>query len=236
MAAAASSREWDIYLLAGVGSPPGIFADCIVELKRRFGEAGREPVIRELFPYGDHREKLFRQIMEVQRDVTGFRIRGRSGGDIAAELIRRHSQGRPVLLIGHSGGGIAAYHAALRLAGAGVVPDCRIIQVGSPRVPIREEFRSRVSYYQGVDEAGKSLDPITRLGRWGGWRRNGRGLWYWDKRKHAPGRIGTITVLGGHPHYFRHRPPFVHPDRGSNLSSTLQTIWSSVAEAAEDLI
>lgn len=237
MAKAENGAEWDIYLLAGIGSTAAIFRECKRELRRRFQEAGRDPVIRELLPYGDDTQSILRQLLEVGTDLARLRLPGkwRSGGREAAEQIRQSSMGRRVLLIGHSGGGVAAYEAAVILRGEGAITDFRIVQVGSPKVPIRIVPCDRVSYFVAVDENGQHVDSVTRLGSWGGWRRNNRGLLYWDRYKYAPGHIGTITVLGGHQHYFRNNDPFIHPVRGSNLSLTLDSIWERVAEEAESV-
>ncbi|TJY44000.1 hypothetical protein E5161_00965 [Cohnella pontilimi] len=229
------ATEWDIYLLAGVGSSRSIFAACKRELQQRFQEEGRDPVIRELFPYGDHSVRLIRQVMEVGADLAGLRGLLRSGGRDAAEQVRTLSAGRPVLFIGHSGGSVAAYQAAVKLSEEGVIPDFRVVQVGSPKVPIRPEHRRKVSYFVAVDDQGHRVDPITRLGRWGGWARNRLGVRYWDKMKYAPGLIGSITVLGGHEHYFRNDDRYIHPERGSNLSLTLDSIWERVADYAEQV-
>lgn len=228
--------EWDIYLLAGVGSTSAIFRECKRELQRRFRQAGREPVIRELLPYGDNTQNLLRQILEVGTDLVRWRLPGkwRCGGKEAAEQVRTMSSGRRVLFIGHSGGGVAAYQAAVMLTIEGAISDCRIVQVGSPKVPVRNLNRDRVSYFAAVDEKGTSVDPVTRLGSWGGWSRNERGL-FWDRYKYAPAHVGTITVLGGHQHYFRNNEPYIHPVRGSNLSLTLDSIWERVAEEAESI-
>jgi len=227
--------EWHIYLIAGVASTPHIFDECKRELKQRFLDAGRDPVIRELLPYGDHTQSIFRQVLEVGRDLSRLGAAYRPGGRAVAEQVSRLSAGHPVLLIGHSGGGVAAYQAAISLSAEGIIPDCRIIQVGSPRMPIRSDFRRKVSYFRAVDENGKLKDPITRLGSWGGWSRSRLGVLYWNRLKHAPGHIGTITVLGGHPHYFRSKEPYWHPQRGSNLSLTLDRIWERVAMEAVEL-
>jgi len=235
MRSAAVASEWDVFLLAGIGSTLAIFDDCKLELTRRFGLEGRTPRIFELFPYGDHTQKLMSQVVDVGCDVLRLRRSGRSGGGRAAEEIRRLSDGRRVLLIGHSGGGVAAYKAAVILYRQGNVPDCRVVMVGSPRVPIGRDFRDKVSYFEAVDEHGTPVDPITRLGSWGGVSFSRFGLPYWNRRKYAPGHIGTITVLGGHPHYFRARAPYVHPERGSNLSLTLDSIWARVADEAEEM-
>ncbi|MDB4868042.1 MAG: hypothetical protein JWR03_2375 [Cohnella sp.] len=233
MANAQIASEWDIYLLAGVGSSRNMFSECKRELLFRFLEAGREPVIHELFPYGDQTQRLIRQLLEVSADLVGLRGWLRSGGRDAAEQVSKRSRGHPVLFIGHSGGCVAAYQAAIMMTHDGVIPDFRIVQVGSPKVPIRPEHRDKVSYFLAVNENGVRVDPITRLGRWGGWSRNGQGKRYWDKSKYAPGHVGTITVLGGHEHYFRNDELYIHPERGSNLFLTLESIWEKVAEHAE---
>lgn len=236
MTKADNGSEWDIYLLAGVGSTTAIFRECKRELQIRFRQAGREPVIRELLPYGDNTQNLLRQILKVGTDLVRMRVPGRwrSGGKEAAGQIRTFSPGRKVLLIGHSGGGVAAYQAGVILSVEGSISDCRIVQVGSPKVPIRHLSRDCVSYFVAVDENGVRVDPVTRLGSWGGWCRSERGV-YWDRFKYAPGHIGTITVIGGHQHYFRNNEPYIHPVRGSNLSLTLDSIWERVAEEAESI-
>lgn len=235
MSQAGSASEWDIYLLAGIGSTPAIFDECIRELKTRFGKAGRDPVIRQLLPYGDHTQKLWRQVLEVAADLVRIHGAWRSGGRETAGQVRQFSSGRRVLFIGHSGGGVAAYHAAAMLSGEKAITDFRIVQVGSPKVPIRIPFRSKVSYFVAVDEKGNLRDPVARLGSWSGWSRGRLGMFYWNRLKYAPGFIGTIPVLGGHEHYFRNDSRYTHPERGSNLSRTLDTIWEQVAEEAVEM-
>lgn len=232
MAKDSNDPEWDIYLLAGIGSTPSIFKECKRELRERFRQAGRDPVIRELFPYGDHTHRLWRQIVEVGADLLRIHGSWRSGGREAAAEVRRLSAGRPVLFIGHSGGCVASYHAAVKLMNERTIPDFRIVQVGSPKVPIRPEYREKVSYFAAMDERGKLRDPITLLGSWSGWSRNRRGFWYWNRRKYAPGFVGDIRMIGGHEHYFRTDELYVHPTRGSNLKLTIDSIWERVAEKA----
>ncbi|MBW5446334.1 hypothetical protein GE107_09710 [Cohnella sp. CFH 77786] len=227
--------EWDVYLLAGVGSSRSLFAECKEELRLRFREAGREPVIRELFPYGDHTIRLWRQVAEVGADLARLRGFLRSGGREAAAEVRKWSSGRPVLFIGHSGGCVASYHAAARLMDERAIPDFRIVQVGSPKVPIRPAYRDKVSYLVAVDERGTCRDPITWLGSWSGWSRNRHGVWYWNRKKYAPGHIGQIMMIGGHEHYFRSDGSYVHPERGSNLKLTVNSIWDRVAEQSVEV-
>jgi pimeloyl-ACP methyl ester carboxylesterase len=185
-----------------------------------------------LFPYGDHTHNVWRQLFEVGADLVRLPGRRRSGGREAAEEIRRRSAGKPVLLIGHSGGGVAAYQAAVRLMEESVVPDFRVVQVGCPKVPIRAEYREKVSYFTAVDDKGRMRDPVTMLGSWSGIRRDSRGVPRWDRRKYAPGYIGRVEIVGGHEHYFRNDADCVHPVRGANLTMTLESIWERVASAA----
>ena len=224
--------EWDIYLLAGIGSSPSSFAECKRELVKRLEGAGRRPAIRELFPYGDHTNKLWRQALVVGADLARLHGAWRSGGAEAAAEIRRHSAGAPILFIGHSGGSVAAYKAAVELMDERTIPDFRIIQIGSPKVPIRAVYREKVSYYVAVNENRLRTDPVTLLGSWSGWSRSTTGSWFWDKRKYAPGFIGEIMTLGGHEHYFRNDEQYIHPVRGSNLMVTLDSIWDKIAERA----
>ncbi|BBH20655.1 hypothetical protein Back11_20000 [Paenibacillus baekrokdamisoli] len=228
-----SPFDWDIFLLAGVGSTPAIFNDCKRELQQRFHEIDRDPVIYSLFPYGDHTQALWRQLLVVRKDLSRLSKAVMSGAKVVAEQVRQLSTGRPALFIGHSAGGIAAYQAAVMLSMHGDIPDFRVVQVGSPKLPIPSEFSHQVSYFHSVDEHGKSNDPITRIGSWGGWNRNRLGLLYWDRSKYAPGFVKTITVIGGHANYFRDRDPFIHPVRGSNLKLTLNTIWDQMTDEAK---
>jgi len=223
----AEFQKWDIYLFAGVATGPSMFIACKEELERRLQLADQEQelVIGELFPYGYHTENLISQVLHVHRDMMWRQAKSGSGVAAAADLIRKQSADRPVLLIGHSGGGIAAYRVAAELVEAQAITDCRVVQVGSPKVAIDIQLRDKVSYLVAVNEEGRPVDRISRLGTWGGWSLSRTGFPYWNKRKYAPGTVDTITLLGGHPHYFSSRAPHIHPDRGSNLSVTLDTIW-----------
>jgi len=204
-----------------------MFIACKEELERRqqLAELEPKPFIGELFPYGYHTENLFSQVLHVHRDMMWRQTKFGSGIVAAADQIKRQSEDRPVLLIGHSGGGIAAYRVATDLVKAQAITDCRVVQVGSPKVAIDSQLRDKVSYLVAVNEEGRPVDRISRLGTWGGWSLNRYGFPYWNKHKYAPGTVDTITLLGGHPHYFSSRAPHIHPDRGSNLSVTLDTIW-----------
>ncbi|WP_133257495.1 hypothetical protein [Paenibacillus montanisoli] len=221
--------DWDVYLLAGVGSTRAIFTECVKELQRRYKEAGRSSSIRELFPYGDHTQNFFHQLLRVRKDLYRFRRAVQSGARAVAGQVREFSAGKPVLFIGHSGGGVAAYQAAVMLHKEGIIPDWRVIQVGSPKMPIETEYMSKVHYVVAVNDKGDCADFITRIGSWGGISRNRYGIWYWNRVKYAPRHIIPIPLMGGHQHYFRKEAPYIHPERGSNLIVMIDTIWERVA-------
>ncbi|CAM4454590.1 alpha/beta hydrolase family protein [Paenibacillus tarimensis] len=222
----------DIYLLAGVATRPGFFADCQQILDRLCRSSWEEVRIQVVYPYGDYTRSLLRQIHEVRQDLfRRNRLRRPGGGQAAAEPVRLTSAGRSVLLIGHSGGGVAAYHAGKMLLEEGIVSDCRMVQVGAPKVRIEPAYRDKVSYFYAVDGSGKVNDPVTRIGSWGGFRTGRYGVPVWDALRYAPGHIGSIQVVGGHADYFRARPPFIK-DQVSNLQRTLGSVWEWMQEFA----
>ena len=139
------------------------------------------------------------------------------------EAIRERSAGRVVVLIGHSGGGVAAYHAGRRLLAEGAVRDCRIVQIGSPKVRIHPALRDRTAYFYAADERGRRRDPITRFGTWGGIRRAASGFPVWDSRRWAPGHIAAITIDGGHKDYFALGPSGA-PGQATNLERTAAAV------------
>ncbi|NBD23341.1 hypothetical protein [Paenibacillus glycinis] len=221
--------DWDIYLLAGIGSTRTIFAECIKELQRRYSESGKSSRIRELFPYGDHTHNFYRQLLKVGKDLYRLSKSVQYGAHAAAEQVRQLSAGRPVLFIGHSGGGVAAYRAAVMLWREGVIPDWRVVQIGSPRQPVHADHADKVHYIVAVDDKGECADFITRIGTWGGFSPSRNGVPLWNRVKYAPKHIVPVPMLGGHQHYFRKEEPFVHPERGSNLRMVTETIWACIA-------
>lgn len=240
--------EVDLYLLAGVKTWPSYFREPAERLRRMSIEAGYAIAgVHVLYPYGDHTIPLMRQVRQVARDVVRRlspgadnppREAGRlsSGADDpggAASIIapadpivgaiRERSADRVVVLIGHSGGGVAAYHAGRRLLAEGAVRDCRIVQVGSPKVRIHPALRDRTAYFYAVDERGRVRDPITRLGTWGGVRRAVAGIPVWDPRRWAPGHIAAVAIDGGHKDYFNHGPSAA-PGQATNLERTAASV------------
>ncbi|MFC4779577.1 hypothetical protein ACFO9Q_22585 [Paenibacillus sp. GCM10023252] len=213
-----------IYLLAGVATTLSAFNECGRKLDRMFRADGLEPIIHVIFPYGDHTRSLIRQLLDVRTDLTSWKTASRIGGRYALNQIKRTYGGQPLLLIGHSGGGVAAYQAGRMLYEEGMTNNFRIVQVGSPRVRIAPELQNRVCYFHCVDSRGKVKDPISRIGSWGGWSSEHGKMPYWNRYKYAPGYVSGIPVIGGHADYFRHLNPYIDGQSICNLDKTIDRV------------
>src|SRR5690606_1696010 len=112
-------------------------------------------------------------------------------------------------LIGHSGGGVAAVHAAhaLHRAGASIRA---VAMIGSPKAPIPRLLRPCTVFLHSKSPiTGRHTDPVARLGAF-------RGL-------PAAAKQG-LPLIGGHRDYFRSREPFVSPSGLSNLDITTAAV------------
>ncbi|MBJ6361360.1 hypothetical protein ACFOQM_08675 [Paenibacillus sp. GCM10012307] len=216
-----------IYLLAGIATAPHFFGRCCDMIAQIAARSGWEPIVETIFPYGDDSRSLFSQVREVSGDLPRRMSIARKGGRIAASQIRNSYSGEPLVLIGHSGGGAAAYQAARILSKEQELTQdkCRIVQIGSPKVPIVPELARQVYYIHAVDDKGRAKDPITRLGSWGGWSLNRFNLPGWNPKKYAPAHIEGIHLLGGHTDYLRYDQPFIDEQQMSNMEKTLERVW-----------
>ncbi|MFD1954177.1 hypothetical protein ACFSL6_08320 [Paenibacillus thailandensis] len=222
-----------IYLLAGVATSPTIFTVCIDKLEKLFKDDGLEPVIDTIFPYGDASRRLYRQVLEVGSDIPRRVKLARVGGREALRSIKPACNGEPLLLIGHSGGGAAAYQAARMLYEQAGVDNFRVVQIGSPRIPIDPRLKDKVSYFHAVDEKGKPVDPITRIGSWGGFTASRKlAVPMWNRMKYAPGHIEGIRTIGGHADYFRHMAPYIDQQSICNLDKTIGRVHNWFKQAA----
>lgn len=229
----------DFYLLAGVATWPSFFRglqEYLTEMSREEGWGDSE--VNVLYPYGNHTRPLLAQLRDVGRDMMRRLGTEASGGlpprtfagaaavpaasASAVESIQHRSEGRVVVLIGHSGGGVAAYHAARLLLANKSVRECRVVQIGSPKVRIHPALRDKTAYFYAVDSRGRRSDPITRLGTWGGFRRSAAGMPVWDPRRWAPGHIAAVVIDGGHPDYFRVDSAAALSAEGSRTSNQAQ--------------
>ncbi|MFD0680525.1 MULTISPECIES: hypothetical protein [unclassified Paenibacillus] len=238
-----ANRKITLYLLAGVATAPLFMEGLRQTMEARLLQDGWLVQSELLFPYGDWSRKLSSQLREMSHDLWRARTRPlRSiGGQRVAAAIKARGEDSLPLLIGHSGGGVAAVHAVQILADAGGAVGGRangrfgagprrpfphrIVQIGSPKCPIPEWMRESVLYAGALNAKGKSSDLITRLGSWSGWQRNERGLTTWSWKQFAPTAIVHIPVIGGHPDYFRESSPYLNIDGVPNMETTVQAIW-----------
>ncbi|QHW31769.1 hypothetical protein GZH47_13585 [Paenibacillus rhizovicinus] len=249
-----------LYLLAGLATAPLFmesFRAALHGILEREGFGVRTS--RLLFPYGDWSRRAVPQLWEISRDMRlGATRLGRSiGGSRAVDMIGAGWPDRPestdrIVLIGHSGGGVAAVHAAWLLhdqLGGSPPP---VVMIGSPRCRIPEELRASVLFvYAGAaaesPAPGKPADAIARLGTFGGWRgagrprpgrrvdgasaAGGRRLWPgWQKDKHAPLFSSGVPIIGKHADYFREREPYMNDLGLTNLRLTLGVVWPWLRE------
>jgi len=226
--------ELEAYFLAGLKTAPRFMERFRIELLKRIGEREyvqeAETASALLFPYGDWNRGVLPQLWEIRRDMKlGVGRTGRSvGGRRAVEAIEalRQAEDRPegakrTLLVGHSGGGIAAVHAAQLLLARGLSASCFVVLIGSPRcrIPARLSPRVLAIHAEGRKRggsAGPSPDFVTRFGTYGGWR-SGRRIPGWHRDKHAPGTRIAVPIVGRHPDYFREAVPFVDGEGRTNL-------------------
>ncbi|GAA3408630.1 hypothetical protein ACFFNY_07625 [Paenibacillus hodogayensis] len=220
--AAASPLKAAVFAAAGVYTSPNFMEGVLERIARTLTEQAGMNVVRSalLFPYGDWSSGLFRQIRQVRRDMSlPVHAFDRSlGGRMVLEALDDCSAADLLFLIGHSGGGVAAVHAAMQLRRLAGAPHIRIAQIGCPRGRIASELRPNVRYLYAVHPAGGApKDPICRIGSWGGWESGTFGLPRWNPLKHAPGERIPVPIIGGHADYFRERPPFLDQAGRSNL-------------------
>jgi len=234
----------EMYFLAGLATAPLFMDNLRLALERRLGQDGlfrlstassTELRSELLYPYGDWSRSVLAQLWEIRADMSlrDGRIGRSIGGGRALAAIRSAREktggsGGTTLLIGHSGGGIAAVHAAERLMEEGGSPSCFAVKIGSPRCRIPERLKSRVLTIHAEgrrrgESVGRSPDLVSRLGFYGGWTRS-RGLPVWRSGKHAPATSLGVPIVGKHADYFRDRAPYVNAEGRSNLDLIVESI------------
>lgn len=194
-----------VYILAGVATAPSFmedFRETLTAFLRE--ETGMDIRSGLLFPYGDWSRALRPQLREIRHDMR-LRVTEPAcsvGGRKTAEQLQ-DAREDVMLLIGHSGGGIAALHAAQLLSEGRPGTAFFIVQIGSPKYAVPASLRQNVLYLYAAGQRGRGKDPVCRLGSWGGWERSRWGLPKWNRLMHAPARTVGIPILGGHADYFR---------------------------------
>lgn len=227
-----------IYFMAGVSTSRMFMEKFRIAIHQHFENSGKTVYSELLFPYGDMSRRLIRQIWEVRHDMRlGYRQITRTlGGNRVLAAIETNLSDRKddqVLMIGHSGGGIAAVHAATLLqARRPGMKSSYVVMIGSPRCRIPAELRFSVLSLHAEGRRRKwvsegiSPDFVTLLGSFGGWNLGFRKLPSWQVDKHAPAHIRTVPIIGGHADYFRDGDPYLNPTGKSNLDHTIEAILS----------
>lgn len=241
-----------LYVIAGIATSPDFMEELRAELVRRFrAETGSDRIRSALLhPYGVWDRSVWAQLRDIRRDLrlrVGSRAGSLGGSGVLSRLAGDAVPRGPLWLVGHSGGGVAAVHAAEALLAADGTADCRIVQVGSPRCGVAEPLRSSTAYLYAANRNGRVNDAICRFGSWGGWERAGKdgsdrserqrlyrwlpqlGLLRWNRNKLAPHRRVSLPIVGGHADYFRSGEMYRQAGDGrSNLELTVEAMWPTL--------
>jgi pimeloyl-ACP methyl ester carboxylesterase len=214
-----------IYFLAGVATSENFLDEFKQEFVKRYEQAVTEVHAFLLYPYGNWNRRLWKQVVEISYDLLP-RFRMNSSylrAQSVADYIEKTHTGGEIIIIGHSSGGVAGVHAA-NLLNRKLFPEIRVIQIGSPKCTILQGNRESVLYIRAINRNGKTADPITHLGSWGGWERSKLKL-HWNSHCKAPTHIYNIPIIGGHADYFRSGDHFVDEEGRSNLAKIMDCLW-----------
>ncbi|WP_373229398.1 hypothetical protein [Cohnella sp.] len=220
-------NEIYVYLMAGVATAPHFMEKFRAALHEKLAQSGRSVHSELLFPYGDWSRRVVPQLWEIRYDMrlSFSRFSYSIGGNrLLSSILSQLPMDRShrTIFIGHSGGGVAAVHAAQLMLEKHIGSEpSQVVMIGSPRVRIPDNLQSSVlSLYA----TGKSRDLVSRLGTFGGWSSELRRFPIWQADKHAPVNIQGLPIIGGHPDYFRDRAPYVNAIGKSNIDITLEAI------------
>ncbi|MBC8080924.1 MAG: hypothetical protein H7X86_11305 [Gorillibacterium sp.] len=206
-----------IYFLSGIGTSQrgNYFGSAMEDIVSRYRAAGIGPIhVQDLYPYGivdgvakrDFFRFLAYQAMQVSRDMY-VRYRRNEGGLRAFKRLREDYDATgsgPIILIGHSGGGVAAYKTAKLLMDRNY-PVESVILVGTPVQGIAGDWQNKV---RCLGKAGRFGDPVT---------------WWGRPCIGAPRNRATVDIVGGHPDYFC--KDAIDINGVSNLSKVMDVIW-----------
>ncbi|RED65542.1 hypothetical protein [Cohnella lupini] len=241
-------NEIELYVMAGLATAP-LFMErlrhALVHTIDEIGSLGRLAHSELLFPYGDWSRRSIPQLWEIRADMRLRldRIEASIGGkralgSIGSGRAEFDGSGTTYVMVGHSGGGVAAVHAAYLLLARDETATCFVIMIGSPRCRIPERLRPKTLSISASGRSkdgsrtGKSPDFISRLGSFGGWstgeaaNRNRPRMPSWRKDKYAPSSMMSVPIIGGHADYFRDSAPYLNSGGMSNLDLTVEAIRS----------
>ncbi|WP_309118349.1 hypothetical protein [Paenibacillus sp.] len=208
-------RKLTLFALAGVFTAPNFMDEFLAETARRCERAGWDVTSFSLMPYGDWTRSKLRQAAEVAADACAPVVGGKRAAAEAARLCGAPSSCGAVALVGHSGGGVAAAHAADELSKRGYRIGA-VAMIGSPKTPLPRGIRSKTAFFYAADARGMPADPIARIGAWA---------------TRTPARAMGLKLIGGHRDYFRSHAPFLSADGRSNLTASTEAAAAWVLEA-----
>jgi len=219
------NRPVQVFLAAGIATAPGFMEQFRRELHAKLEQVSGEVRSELVYPYGNWNRSFPLQLWEaghdLRRGAAGYRVS--YGGARLLDMIAAreaecdHPETPQTILVGHSAGGTAVIHAALKLMERGrSAPPAKVIMVGSPRFRIPDKLSNHVHYLYTAVPA----DMIARIGSFRGLR----------VRRQAPSAITKLPIVGGHADYFRNGDSFRNEDGRSNLQLTLNAVWTWLAD------
>ncbi|SEB40155.1 hypothetical protein [Paenibacillus sp. GP183] len=222
-----------IYIVAGIQTNENMFKPLIDTLRGRYGTEKGSVMIRILHPYGEESHNKVKQLYQLGRDIQLYpeQASQSSGGQRVRQMVKTLGAKDKLLFIGYGSGGPAAYHAAELLEKQDGCDVRFVVQVGSPKVPIGLQFRSRVGFLTRKGH-GSELEPSPWYGGWShakyrftshrypGLLFNSREQ---GRRFYAPQHISAIDISGPELNYFS---PSEGKGTVSNLAKTMNVIWN----------
>ncbi|WP_127580225.1 hypothetical protein [Paenibacillus koleovorans] len=214
----ASESSVSVYFAAGISMmrTSKMFHDAMNDIERRYREKGLQTVRFGCFyPYGTmdevplskQRRFIAKQVLTVGMDIYRQAAHTIGGQTLFQDIRKAYDpvNGGGIVLIGHSGGGIASYKAAQLLNRIGY-PVRRVFMIGSPEIPICRDCRDKVL-------------AVEHSGRWGDWI--SRCAFHWFR----PAKIRVrLPIRGGHPHYFCSKSK--DENNVTNMQKMTDFLWS----------
>lgn len=215
-----SDTAVSVYFAAGISMrrKSVMFLEAMRHIEERYKTKGYTSVrVQCFFPYGtlDHVPESKRHtFIAGQAFTVGLDIYRKAGYTVGGQALYRdislnydRLSGGAIVLIGHSGGGIASYKAAQLLNENGY-PVNRVFMVGSPEIPICASCRDKVF-------------AIEHGGQWGDWISRSSFHWF------QPAKVRVrIPIRGGHHQYFCNKSK--DENNVSNLEKVMDFIWNKV--------
>ncbi|MDF2814579.1 MAG: hypothetical protein K0Q81_779 [Paenibacillus sp.] len=191
-----SNTPVSVYFAAGISvhRRNDMFRAAMQHVEQRYMKDNQRSVRTHCFyPYGfvdevpaaDYGKFVAKQAFTVGLDIYRKPANTVGGQSLYQDIQQDydHTNGGDIVLIGHSGGGIASYKAAQLLNENGY-PVMRVFMVGSPNIPICASCKDKVF-------------AIEHGGRWGDWISRCAFHWF------HPAKVRVrLPLRGGHPYYF----------------------------------